>query len=504
VPTAFVHLHYIMSPAPSLSPDPGFAAPAALRAVSPRQAKPHAPLRIAAVLCLCDFFALCVCVFLGFTLWRLVNPAIPQLHLPILLIPMGALVVFGFAGMYPGTGLTAVQHIRSYARSITLAYLLLTAVMVFSRQMVAESRGAVVVAWALSLVVAPLGRWLVSHLLADRPWSSAPAVVIGSGEIASMVIRNLLDNRVLGYRPVACIDDKPGIYTSCEGVPMVGCLDDAAFVAKEYQIKYAIVAVPDMSREDLIEHLRSWTQVFPHILMVSNLAGMTSLWAQPRDLGGIMGLEIRQNLLNPWNQRIKRAMDILVSGAGLLLAAPVLIGVAVWIRRVSPGNPFYLQEREGRGGRTLRILKLRTMFPDAETLLKQHLASDASARLEWDRFCKLKRDPRILPGVGQFLRRTSLDELPQLWNIFKGDMSLVGPRPFPGYHNSRFDPEFRSLRTRVTPGLTGLWQVSARSDGDIRVQTALDSYYIRNWSLWLDLYILIRTIRAVLACNGAY
>jgi lipopolysaccharide/colanic/teichoic acid biosynthesis glycosyltransferase len=144
------------------------------------------------------------------------------------------------------------------------------------------------------------------------------------------------------------------------------------------------------------------------------------------------------------------------------------------------------------------------MYPKADLMLEAHLAADPDAQEEWNRFCKLRKDPRILPGVGHFLRKTSLDELPQLWNVLKGEMSLVGPRPFPSYHNRRFDPDVHSLRVQVTPGLTGLWQVSARSDGDLEVQAALDAYYIRNWSLWLDLYILIRTVRTVLAQEGSY
>ena len=244
--------------------------------------------------------------------------------------------------------------------------------------------------------------------------------------------------------------------------------------------------------------------MFPNILIIPNLAGVASLWTEPRDLGGLFGLEIRHNLLNPWNQHIKRGLDIVVAALGLIVAAPLLALCALRIKQVSPGNPFYRQEREGKGGLTLRICKLRSMYPNADAMLEEHLAADPDAREEWNRFCKLKNDPRILPGVGHFLRTTSLDELPQLWNVLKGEMSLVGPRPFPAYHNRRFDPDFQRLRLQVIPGLTGLWQVSARSDGDLDAQAALDGYDIRNWSLWLDLYILIRTVRTVLAQEGSY
>ncbi len=201
---------------------------------------------------------------------------------------------------------------------------------------------------------------------------------------------------------------------------------------------------------------------------------------------------------------LKRTADLVISAFALAMSGPVIAAAALLIRWKSPGSPFYSQEREGKDGKTIRILKLRSMHLDAETLLEAHLAANEDARAEWNRFCKLKCDPRIIPGVGHFIRKTSIDELPQLWNVLKGEMSLVGPRPFPAYHNCRFDPDFRSLITQVMPGLTGLWQVSARSNGDLSVQETLDAYYIRNWSLWLDIYILIRTTRAVVAPSGSY
>lgn len=199
----------------------------------------------------------------------------------------------------------------------------------------------------------------------------------------------------------------------------------------------------------------------------------------------------------------KRLIDCLTVICAAAVALPLVLLSVVAIKIADPGRAFYWHNRVGRGGAVTPILKLRTMYGDAEQRLERHLQNNGEALAEWQNFCKLHDDPRILPGLGHFLRRTSLDELPQLWNVLRGDMTLVGPRPFPAYHIARFDPEFQKRRASVTPGLTGLWQVVARSDADLERQQALDLLYIENRSFWLDLYILIQTLPAVLSGKGA-
>ena len=184
-------------------------------------------------------------------------------------------------------------------------------------------------------------------------------------------------------------------------------------------------------------------------------------------------------------------------------ALPLIAVAALAVVVVSPGKPFYFQVRTGLGGRPIRVWKLRTMYADAAERLVRHLEDDPAAHLEWSRNFKLARDPRILPVVGRFLRASSIDELPQVFNVLLGDMSFVGPRPFPDYHLAAFDEDFRRVRTTVRPGITGLWQVAARSNGDLDVQRDLDMVYIRNWSLGLDLYLLARTPFAVVTARGA-
>lgn len=492
-----------MSTATSQAPGPPSLQGVIAEATVARQAT-YSPAYMTASLAASDFAMLSAAVVAGFGLWRLINPLIPPLQPEMLLLPLCCVGVFAFTGQYPGIGLTAVEHMRRICRGVSAVYLLFLFAMFMAKGTWANSRGALLLAWALSMAMASCGRCAAIHVMSRQSWWGVTVVVIGAGATGRAAIRSLRASRILGYRPMALLDDDPLKLGECEGVPVVGTLDDAAWVAREFAIGYAILAIPGIPRERLMWHLRRWRRIFPRILIISESTGISTQWTEPRDLGGLIGFETQQKLLSPMARLLKRTMDLVAASLGLLATAPVLAICALWIRKTSPGNPFYVQEREGRDGTRLRMLKLRTMFLNADEMLESHLAGNPAARGEWDRFCKLKHDPRIVPVVGHFLRKTSLDELPQLWNVLKGEMSLVGPRPFPAYHNARFDSEFLQLRTQVRPGMTGLWQVSARSDGDLDVQQSLDSHYIRNWSPWLDLYILARTVRAVLVPHGSY
>jgi len=220
--------------------------------------------------------------------------------------------------------------------------------------------------------------------------------------------------------------------------------------------------------------------------------------------GKSLDREIQVVRRRPVGRLLKTLMDYGLAGIGLVLMAPLMLVIALAIRLISPGPVLYAQIRVGRHGKPFKLWKFRTMLLDADRRLQDHLAANPAARKEWERSFKLKDDPRILPGLGRLLRRSSLDELPQLFNILAGDMSLVGPRPFPRYHLERFSDEFQTLRSSVKPGLTGLWQVTVRSDGDLGTQERLDTAYVEKASLWLDLRILLRTPVALLTTRGAY
>jgi Undecaprenyl-phosphate galactose phosphotransferase WbaP len=414
----------------------------------------------------------------------------------ILLLP----IVYYQVGLYPGYLLGPVERLRRR----TLATLAVFGGLVAWDNIVARgvlSRGVLLATLVFALILPPLAESLARRMLVARKRWGIPVVMIGAGSTGRLVARTLLREPQLGLIPVAFLDNRPDAWNrELETVPVAGPLG----LARDFErrAEAAIVSMADLNRDDVAGLLQELN--FPRVIVIPQFTRVASLWVTARDLGGCLGLEIKKNLLMPRNLALKRMMDRVIATPLFLMSLPAMAAAAIWIKLSSRGPAFYCQMREGMDGRRVAIWKLRTMHVDGERLLEPWFRDHPEDRVEWSRYFKLRHDPRVLPWIGRFLRRTSLDELPQLWSVLKGEMSLVGPRPFPDYHLEQFPAEFRALRGCVLPGLTGMWQVSARSEGDREVQEALDTYYIRNWSPWLDLYILARTVSAVVLARGAY
>jgi len=335
---------------------------------------------------------------------------------------------------------------------------------------------------------------LTRNMLVRADLWGAPTIFVG--EDIEQPYRLCASMPELGLRPMGVLrlgrTSPPASFA--RDIPVLGFVDDLARLS---QIEYVIVTSRAVRAR--ISNAARVIPTPPRVLLVAS---------EPRSASALFGpkrinLNVRRDIHGLHNRAIKRAVDLLVAIPVFLLALPLIGGLALAIKFIDPGPAFYSQVRVGFRQRPLRILKLRTMYCDAEERLELLLRSDAEARSEWDRFCKLSHDPRVLPCIGNIIRRLSLDELPQLWNVIRGDISLVGPRPFPAYHLERFSLDFQNSRASVMPGLTGLWQISSRSNGDLSVQEVQDLYYIRNWCFSLDLCILLQTPAAVLAARGA-
>ena len=405
--------------------------------------------------------------------------------------------------LHPGWGLGAVEELRRQVVVVLLTFGLTMVGMWLAQQgddlLFSTSRLTLGGAGLISLVAVPWCRSVVKRFLISRDLWGVPAVVYGSGQTGAHVVRQLQEERGIGYNPIAVFDDDPerwGEYL--DTIPIVG---DTSCYALEASV--AFMAVPEGSPDERIALLEGPLSCYRTVVVVPDLIDAPSLWVKPRDIAGVLGLEITSALTRTGPRVAKRTFDLVVTVGLAPLWMPIvgLLALAVWLE--DRASPFYAQRRVGRARQVFAAHKLRTMVPDAEAVLQRALAADDALRAEWEAFFKLERDPRIT-RVGAFLRKTSLDELPQLWNVLTGQMSLVGPRPLPLYHHDELAARVRDLRERVRPGITGLWQVSGRSDTGNLGMERWDPYYVRNWSLWLDLVILVRTFRVVLSGSGAY
>jgi Undecaprenyl-phosphate galactose phosphotransferase WbaP len=414
------------------------------------------------------------------------------------------MAIFVAARLYPAVIHNAVTELRRLGLALTLSFLVIAWLIVVTRGAITagaiEPRSRVLFLWwMLTMTVTPLCRSVVRDLFCHRPWWGIPVAVFHTGDTSADIIRELEAHPEIGLRPVVILAS-PVTIRPRHRLPVLDVRDASAVRASG--VERVMIAVPDTGFGRPLLDLEMFETIFPHLMILNSSAALYNLSVDARQLGGCLAVEVRRDLLLRLPRLTKRALDLFIVALvspGVMLTIFLL---SVLVRLESPGPVFFGHPRIGRDRTMFRAWKIRTMQVNGKELLEKALAQDASMREEWLRNRKLRRDPRIT-RVGRFIRRASLDELPQLWNVLMGEMSLVGPRPIVEEEVATYGQSF-PLYCRVTPGITGLWQVSGRNTISVPERVRLDSYYVRNWSLWLDLHILVRTARVVLSGQGAY
>jgi lipopolysaccharide/colanic/teichoic acid biosynthesis glycosyltransferase len=445
------------------------------------------------------------------------------------------------SGLYSGYGLTAPDELRRQTYG-TVATLAITTLFAFAFQSGGQlSRLLIAICFVERLLVAPLVRHFVKWALMRVGLWGKPVVVIGAGETGRYLVQMLKEEWGLGLRPISAFDfsllgergrrlegpsysvrheggkasedaphnsHRPRVLERWRAGEMIemgskgGSVANALGRAKERGIDTAIFAMPHVRRENLLTYVAVARRSFEHVIVIPNLGGVTSSAVTARNLAGTFGVEVKHNLLDPWALRTKRALDLVGTVAGAVFVVPLLIVISVAVRVDSRGAVLYRAQRMGKDDKSFSCLKFRTMALDAEEKLEGLLEENPKLREEYLTYHKLRDDPRIT-RVGRFLRKTSLDELPQLWNVLRGEMSLVGPRPYL-HRESEEVGESQEEILRVPPGMTGPWQVAGRSHTSFEERVRMDDHYVRDWSVWLDLILLACTIKILLFRRQAY
>lgn len=419
----------------------------------------------------------------------------PVLYLSLAWTPVLYLLLAGLTKVYMPLQ-TPPEIIKRQSGAISFFFLVVALFFFMSHEATAYSRSIFLVSWGLSLVALPVARGCAFHYGPGIFSWRAPCVLIGSG-VQARLLAGRLEDPHSGLRLAAVSvppDEAAGF--DLPNLPFEVLPDFAATNPHGYAV-LLVNPCGNWPPGDAMERL---SFSFGNVLLQSPQIDQVSTWTRGVRLGGMTLLTSQFKLLDPWRMRFKRAFDIAFCLTAGLVILPFVGLLYVLIRLDSPGPAFFTQERLGKDGRPFRILKFRTMRSDAEARLRNLLAKDQNLATEWRKNQKLSDDPRIT-RVGVWLRKTSIDELPQLGNVLLGTMSLVGPRPIVPDEMKKYGNHYRTY-AYVRPGLTGLWQISGRNTTNYARRVALDVAYVRNWSIYMDLWILARTVLEVFRLSG--
>lgn len=396
------------------------------------------------------------------------------------------------------------EKVKIIFRSITIGIVLSIVLMYAGHILNNVSRLFVILSYGFILFYIILFRYILARTLIKLNVLAIPVLLVGAGKTAELVDIHFSNMPLAMYKIVGFVDDNPKSDVLANKYECLGKFSDAEAVIKKYNIPNVLVCAPGLEPRKLVTLINKLQILVEKVTFVPELFGIPAANIQARGLMNeqTLILEVKNNLAQRRNRLFKRIFDITATVIGGILILPVIAIVAILIYLDSPGPIVFGHKRVGQGGKEFPCYKFRSMVPNAQEALEIYLKENPAAREEWERDFKLKDDPRVTK-IGKFLRKTSLDELPQLWNVLIGDMSLVGPRPIVRAEVEKYG-EYINDFYLVPPGITGVWQVSGRSDTTYEERVLMDSWYVHNWSVWIDIVYLVKTVFAVIKSKGAY
>ncbi|WP_449187809.1 undecaprenyl-phosphate galactose phosphotransferase WbaP [Veillonella sp.] len=393
---------------------------------------------------------------------------------------------------------------KNLFRSITIGVVVSIVLMYTGHVINDVSRLFVVFAYLFMLIFIFSSRFIVGKILSKAGYLTIPVLLVGAGKTAELVKKSLDRMPIATYKIIGYVDDNPKSSTIAKEYPCLGAFSDVEHVIKDTGVQTVLICAPGLEPKKLVSLINRLQLLVKRVAFVPELFGLptSNITARGMMEEQAVVLRVQNNLARKSNRIMKRIFDIVATVCGGILILPILAIIALLIYLDSPGPIVFGHKRVGQGGKEFSCYKFRSMVPNAQEALEVYLKENPATREEWEHNFKLKDDPRVT-RIGKFLRKTSLDELPQLWNVLVGDMSLVGPRPIVRDEIVKYG-EYINDFYLVPPGITGVWQVSGRSDTTYEERVLMDSWYVHNWSVWIDIVYLLKTALVVVKLKGAY